>query len=395
MLRDHKSNWKQKNTMKVITSLLLLASLCLSSAQTYTLALVSSNAVSGTISDQNLSVLASLDQTGSDDDSSTFVEVSPNGSENFIVDFLLELPASSVGENETITEIRISANTIGAAKSVQNRHFRIRNYAVDSWFTFGDNTGASNWVWFEQSITLTGSYLSKLVGPDNTILIRYRSDNAADVSNVDYLAVEVTTDAEREVPSTAPSPSPSTAPSSPPSPPPSPPSSPPSGASDSRTYDLSLVSSNAVSGTISDQHLSVLASLDQTGSDDASSTYVEVSPNGSENFIVDFLFELPAAGEKETITEIRIFANTIGTPKSVQNRHFRIRNYAVDSWFTFGDNTGASNWVWFEQSITLTGSYLSKLVGPDNTILIRYRSDNAADVSNVDYLAVEVTTETA
>jgi hypothetical protein len=367
--------------MKVITSLLLLASLSLSSAQTYTLALVSSNAVNGTTSDQNLSVLASQDQTGSDDDSSTYVKVSPNGSDNFITDFVFELPVSTAGEDETITELRIFANTIGEQKSVQKRYFQIRNYADDTWFTFGDNTGVPSWTWLEQSITLTGNYLSNLVGPDNTISIRYRSDNDADASNIDYLAAEVTTEGGREVPAPAPAPAPS------PSPPP---------PSDSRTYDLSLVSDNAVSGDLSDHNLSVLASLDQTGSDDDSSTYVKVS-NGSENFIADFVFELPAstAGEDETITEIRIFANTIGAPKSVQKRYFQIRNYAGDTWFSFGDNTNAPNWVWLEQSITLTGSYLSNLVGPDNTILIRYRSDNAADVSNIDYLAAEVTTQTA
>jgi hypothetical protein len=210
-------------------------------------------------------------------------------------------------------------------------------------------------------------------------LIRYRSNNAADVSNVDYLVVEVT-------PGTDSGSSSSPAPTASPAPPP------PSGASNSRTYDLTLVSGNAVSGDLSDQGLSVLASLDQTGSQDDPSTYVEVSPNASENFIADFLFEVqPSTSE---ISEIRIFANTIGAPKSVQNRYFQIRNYAADNWFTFGDNTGAPSWVWLEQSITLTGNYLSNLVGPDNTILIRYRSNNAADVSNVDYLAVEVTTET-
>jgi hypothetical protein len=347
------------------------------------LALVSSNAVSGTTSDQNLSVLASLDQTGSDDDSSTYVKVSPNGSENFIADFLFEVPASSA--DKTMTEIKIFANTIGEQKSVQKRYLQIRNYADDTWFTLGDNTGVPSWTWLEQSNSLTGNYLSYLVGPDNTISIRYRSDNAADVSNVDYLAVEITTEAGDEEPAPTPVPAPS------------PPPPPPSGESDSGTYDLALVSSNAVSGTTSDQNLSVLASQDQTGSDDDSSTYVKVSPNGSENFIADFLFELPASsvGEDKTITEVRIVANTIGAPKSVQKRYFQIRNYAADAWFTFGDNTNAPNWVWLQQSITLTGSGLSNLVGPDNTISIRYRSDNAADVSNVDHLAVEVTTETA
>jgi hypothetical protein len=295
---------------------------------------------------------------------------------------VFELPASAAGEDETITELRIFANTIGEEKSVQKRYFQIYNYADDTWFTFGDNTGVPSWTWLEQSITLTGNYLSNLVGPDNTISIRYRSDNAADVSNIDYLAAEVTTEAGREVPAPAPAPSPS---------PPPPPSS------DSQTYDLSLVSSNAVSGTTSNQDLSVLASLDQTGSDDDSSTYVEVSPNGSESFIADFLFEVPAAtvSEDETITEIRIFANTIGAPKSVQKRYFQIFNHADDTWFSFGDNTNAPNWVWLEQSITLTGRYLSNLVGPDSNITIRYRSDNAADVSNIDHLAVEVTTEPA
>jgi hypothetical protein len=184
----------QADTMKmrVIATLLLLAYVSLSSADTYTLTLVSGNAVSGGLSNQDLSVLDSLDQSGSQDDWSTYVEVSPNPNE-FIAEFLFEVQPSSAVEEMSISEIKIYTNSIGEPKSVQTRYFQIRNYATDTWMYLSDNEGAPSWIWLQQSFTLTGDGLSMFIGPDKSIMIRYRSNNAADASNLDYLAVKVTT----------------------------------------------------------------------------------------------------------------------------------------------------------------------------------------------------------
>jgi hypothetical protein len=160
----------------------------------------------------------------------------------------------------------------------------------------------------------------------------------------------------------------------------------------SETYTLPLVSSNAVSGSISNQNLSVLASLDQSGSQDSWSKYVEVSPNNSNKFISEFSFKLQPSDEAGLIGEIAISTNTIGEAKSAQHRYFEIHKYETGTWTYLGDNAAAQSWKWQEQTFTLTEPNLCKFVGPDNTILIRYSSNNAADVSNLDYLAVKVTT---
>jgi len=138
----------------------------------------------GSVSDQDLSVLASLDQSGDEDDTLTSIKATPN-QKKFVGVFYFKQETARQWK-----KIRIDVNTRGKAKSIQRWRFQLRDFVQKKWITLGDNSGALDWVWFKQRFTIK-SNISNYINADNDLKIRYVSNNNVDVSNVDQLSLEL------------------------------------------------------------------------------------------------------------------------------------------------------------------------------------------------------------
>ncbi len=147
--------------------------------------------------------------------------------------------------------------------------------------------------------------------------------------------------------------------------------------------NLSVYKITTPKGAVSDQDLSVLASLDQSGNEDNWSTYIEAKPN-QKKFVGVFYFKQATAKQWK---EIRIDANTLGEAKSVQRWRFQLRDFEQRKWITLGDNSGALDWVWFKQRFTIK-SNIANYINANNDLKIRYVSNNNVDVSNIDQLSL-------
>ena len=148
---------------------------------------------------------------------------------------------------------------------------------------------------------------------------------------------------------------------------------------------LYVNSITTVKGTISNQSISVLDTLEQSGGQDNWSSYVEMSPDNSK-FIGTFLFNQPVAKQWQ---ELKLHVNTLGESKNVQRWRFQLRDFTNNSWVTIGDNTGATDWVWLNQTISLT-SGINNYINTNGNIKVRYISNNSVDISNIDLMTVEL-----
>ena len=148
---------------------------------------------------------------------------------------------------------------------------------------------------------------------------------------------------------------------------------------------LSVYKITTPKGSVSNQDLSVLASIEQFGGEDDWSTYIEAKPNWKK-FVGIFYFRQVEAKQWE---KIRIDVNTLGETKSAQRWRFQLRDFVQKKWVTLGDNSDAVEWVWFKQHFTIS-SNISNYIDANNDIKIRYLSDNNVDVSNIDQLSLEL-----
>ena len=157
------------------------------------------------------------------------------------------------------------------------------------------------------------------------------------------------------------------------------------------TSTLYVDSTTITQGSISSQNLSVLNVAQQSGTADDWATYIEAAPD-NQRFIGEFKFTYTPVSSSEVLEQLVVKANTLGEGISNQRWFFQIRNNNAGTWELLGDNTNANAWVWFQQAFSITANP-QHYINASGEIRIRYRSNNAYDVSNVDFLAVEVTTE--
>lgn len=157
------------------------------------------------------------------------------------------------------------------------------------------------------------------------------------------------------------------------------------------TSTLYVDSTTITQGSISSQSLSVLNVAQQSGTADDWATYIEAAPD-NQRFIGEFKFTYTPVSSSEVLEQLVVKANTLGEGISNQRWFFQIRNNNAGTWELLGDNTNANAWVWFQQAFSITANP-QHYINTNGEIRIRYRSNNAYDVSNVDFLAVEVTTE--
>ena len=170
----------------------------------------------GVHSDQDLTVLATEDQSGSANDWESYVEFTPEDNK-YIGVFDYELP-SDVKKNDVMS-LRVEANYLGQEASNQKWTWYIRNFSTNQWVTLGDNTEAPDWTaWHHLDFELPdpSDYVTNL----GKIQLQYDTKSSSDdSSDLDLLSVlvEVSPAAPSDAPAAAPVVPPSDAPAVPPS----------------------------------------------------------------------------------------------------------------------------------------------------------------------------------
>ncbi|WP_020405380.1 endo alpha-1,4 polygalactosaminidase [Hahella ganghwensis] len=141
-------------------------------------------------------------------------------------------------------------------------------------------------------------------------------------------------------------------------------------------------------GYISSQPIEVLGDMSQSGSEDNWDEYIEFSPD-SDRFKGDFIFELPAGLEPEDLASLVVESNFMGESRNNQRWLFKIRDYENNRWIVLGDNSDINEWEWHNFWLEVSGD-AADFVNHLGQIRVRYQSNNSVDISNLDYMALEV-----
>lgn len=157
-------------------------------------------------------------------------------------------------------------------------------------------------------------------------------------------------------------------------------------AADYTIYPTSITKSN---GTVSTVAISALKVQDQSGTQNDWSKYLEFTPGTT--FKGVFNFTLPTTINPADIVAYKLNVNYLGQAKASQTWNFHLRNFATASYTLLGNNSAATSWVWspFSFSLAAGANYVSSGV-----IKLQYSSNNNVDVSDLDYVALVITTKT-
>ncbi len=159
-----------------------------------------------------------------------------------------------------------------------------------------------------------------------------------------------------------------------------------SAASQALTLEVDQI--NVRQGYVSSQPIEVLGNMALSGSQDNWDEYIEFSP-GSDRFMGDFVFKLPLDLSPEKLTSLVVEANFMGEGRNNQRWLFKIRDFQNNRWIMLGDNTDVGEWQWHNFWLEVPGN-VSRFINSQGQLKIRYQSNNAQDVSNLDYMALEV-----
>ena len=146
-------------------------------------------------------------------------------------------------------------------------------------------------------------------------------------------------------------------------------------------------------GESSDQPLSVLSRLDQSGNQDNWNRYVEFSP-GRRGYKGVFYFRLPRDVDAATVDTLTLSLNYRGPARSEQRWRWLIRNFKHRRWVPLGENKWARDWIWFNKEFPVSGAP-SNYINDDGRLKVRYVSYNNTDNSQLDYLKLSLGTESA
>ncbi len=147
----------------------------------------------------------------------------------------------------------------------------------------------------------------------------------------------------------------------------------------------------SVTGRHSDQGLTVLAVDDQSGTMDDWSAYREFYPT-RKGYRGIFTFYLPADRGPD-ISAMTLHTNFRGEAASSQLWRWQLWDFSINRWVTVGDNGMARSWEWSRLSFDVTGQ-LRRFVRRDGAILLRYITTANQGISNLDYLSLEIRSET-
>jgi len=146
---------------------------------------------------------------------------------------------------------------------------------------------------------------------------------------------------------------------------------------------------NSKIGSHSDQPLSVLTQLEQSGSENDWDTYIEFYP--THKYVGIFTFRLPSGTNAADMTTLTLSVNYLGATKTEQNWFWQLRNFCTKKWVKVGNNKNADNWLWTQMNFDIENP--SCYFKPNGTLKLRYRTNTNDNVSDIDYLILNYTTD--
>ncbi|HFC52963.1 MAG TPA: hypothetical protein ENJ43_00845 [Gammaproteobacteria bacterium] len=146
---------------------------------------------------------------------------------------------------------------------------------------------------------------------------------------------------------------------------------------------------STITGSHSNQYLTALATPDMRGTWDNWNSYREFYPaaNGYEGI---FSFRLPAKTDRSTIKSLQLKTNYRGSEANWQLWQWQLRDFQNNRWITIGDNSMATSWQWSPLSFAANGNP-DRYIDREGILKVRYLTTRSVDVSNIDYLSLQVT----
>ncbi|MCK4493572.1 MAG: endo alpha-1,4 polygalactosaminidase [Methylococcales bacterium] len=140
----------------------------------------------GEVSNQPLAVLQTLEQIDQEDNWDSYQEFKPNNRKyRGIYTF-----DSSASHTSDIIKIELLANYRGAEMSFQKWEIKLRNFQTKKWVTIANNVEAQSWKWLQIS-ALINDNPQQFIDSNQQIQVLYQSNNDYDSSQLDYLALTI------------------------------------------------------------------------------------------------------------------------------------------------------------------------------------------------------------
>ncbi len=153
---------------------------------------------------------------------------------------------------------------------------------------------------------------------------------------------------------------------------------------------LTIPCSSLASGQLgSGQSVATLATAELSGTTDAWTSYVELSP--ATHFV--FNYNLPSGVAAGTITSLSVDVNVRGPTLTEQPWAYQVLDTTTGSWVALGDNSFATSWVWSKHTFTFPAP-VARFFSSSGLLQIRYGSDSNADASDLDQLLIRGTSDT-
>lgn len=143
-------------------------------------------------------------------------------------------------------------------------------------------------------------------------------------------------------------------------------------------------------GSASSTSLNSLQKVDQSGSQDTWSNYVEFY-GSSTAYSGVFTFDASSVNAA-SVSSFNLDVSYKGPKSSRQVWQFEYFEPSSNSWILAGDNTDAPSWVWTTFSFCAPTSF-SSLVASDKTVQVRLSSTTKRDDCDIDYLAITTSEE--
>ncbi len=152
-------------------------------------------------------------------------------------------------------------------------------------------------------------------------------------------------------------------------------------------------SMKVVRGQASKSSVTPLASNNQRGRSDDWASYVEFYPE-ARGMVSVMRFRAPVDIASQPLDSLVLKTNFKGPAWSEQRYTWHLRNFNTGRWVRVGTNQGVPDWVWTQQSFQTPGN-VSDFMDPLGRLLARFGSPASNDNSNLDHMALELTTTTA
>ncbi|MCK5871427.1 MAG: endo alpha-1,4 polygalactosaminidase [Methylococcales bacterium] len=140
----------------------------------------------GEVSDQPLAVLQTLEQFDEADDWDVYQEFMPDDVKYQGI-YIFNSPTHHASD---ITKIELLANYRGSEMSYQKWELKLRNFHAKKWVTVANNAEAHDWEWLQIG-ALINENPQQFVNTNQQIQLLYQSNNDYDASQLDYLALNI------------------------------------------------------------------------------------------------------------------------------------------------------------------------------------------------------------